>query len=81
MSRCTVTVTLRPDILDPQGKAILHALHSLGHDMVRDVRVGKVITLDLDEARSEAMESRVQEMSEALLANPVIENFSIEWHE
>ena len=80
MSRCTVTVTLRPDILDPQGKAILHALHTLGHEMVEDARVGKVITLELGEPRSAELEQRVQRMAEALLANPVIEDFSVEWH-
>ena len=70
-----VYVTLKNGVLDPQGKAIHHALEGLGFDGVRDVRAGKLIELDLDEAIGDA---EVEEMCRKLLANPVIENFVIE---
>lgn len=77
--RCRVLVELRPDILDPQGKAVLRALHVLGYDEVRDARIGKVVTLELDGRDRAQLEARVRELSAALLANPVIENFDVEW--
>lgn len=70
-----VYVTLKNGVLDPQGKAIHHALEGLGFEGVRDVRAGKMIELDLDEAVSEA---DVEAMCRKLLANTVIENFRIE---
>ena len=70
-----VYVTLKNGVLDPQGKAIHHALEGLGFEGVNDVRAGKVIELDLDEGVSEA---DVESMCRKLLANTVIENFRIE---
>ena len=70
-----VYVTLKNGVLDPQGKAIHHALEGLGFEGVRDVRAGKMIELDLDEGVSEA---DVVSMCRKLLANTVIENFRIE---
>src|SRR5688500_1160514 len=70
-----VYVTLKNGVLDPQGKAIHHALEGLGFGGVRDVRAGKMIELDLDEGVSEA---DVESMCRKLLANTVIENFRIE---
>ena len=70
-----VYVTLKNGVLDPQGKAIHHALEGLGFEGVRDVRAGKMIELDLDEGVSEA---DVEAMCRRLLANTVIENFRIE---
>ena len=70
-----VYVTLKKGVLDPQGKAIHHALEGLGFGGVRDVRAGKLIELDLDEAVGD---SEVEEMCRRLLANTVIENFRIE---
>ena len=70
-----VYVTLKNGVLDPQGKAIHHALEGLGFEGVRDVRAGKMIELDLDEEVSEA---DVESMCRKLLANTVIENFRIE---
>jgi phosphoribosylformylglycinamidine synthase len=70
-----VYVTLKNGVLDPQGKAIHHALEGLGFGGVRDVRAGKLIELDLDEAVSDA---DVEAMCRRLLANTVIENFRIE---
>ena len=70
-----VYVTLKNGVLDPQGKAIHHALEGLGFAGVRDVRAGKVIELDLDPGVGE---DQVEEMCRKLLANTVIENFRIE---
>ena len=70
-----VYVTLKNGVLDPQGKAIHHALEGLGFGGVRDVRAGKLIELDLEEGVSEA---DVEAMCKRLLANTVIENFRIE---
>ena len=70
-----VYVTLKNGVLDPQGKAIHHALEGLGFSGVKDVRAGKLIELDLAEGVSEA---EVEEMCRKLLANTVIENFRIE---
>lgn len=75
---CRVHVDLRPDILDPQGKAILRALHMLGYDEVAGARVGRTITLELRGDRT-ALEPRVEAMAKALLANPVTENVRFEW--
>ncbi len=73
--KARVTVSLKPGVLDPQGRAILHALEGLGFAGVHDVRVGKVIELELaDGTTPEA----VEEMGRKLLANPVIENFRVE---
>ena len=70
-----VYVTLKNGVLDPQGKAIHHALEGLGFEGVQDVRAGKLIELDLAEGVSEA---EVEAMCRKLLANTVIENFRIE---
>ena len=69
-----IHVTLKNGVLDPQGKAIHHALESLGFDGVNDVRQGKLIELDLADGTSEA---EIEEMCRKLLANTVIENFEI----
>jgi phosphoribosylformylglycinamidine synthase PurS subunit len=70
-----VFVTLKKGVLDPQGKAIHHALEGLGFGGVNDVRAGKLIELDVDAATSDA---DLEEMCRKLLANTVIENFRIE---
>jgi phosphoribosylformylglycinamidine synthase subunit PurS len=70
-----VYVTLKNGVLDPQGKAIHHALEGLGFEGVRDVRAGKLIELDLDEG---VADEEVEAMCRKLLANTVIENFRIE---
>ena len=78
MYRATVTVTLRPSILDPQGKAIHHALESLGYAGVQGVRVGKRIVLDVEAESAAAAEAVAREAAAKLLANPVMEDFSVE---
>jgi phosphoribosylformylglycinamidine synthase subunit PurS len=70
-----VYITLKNGVLDPQGKAIHHALEGLGFSGVNDVRAGKLIELDLEEGVSEA---EIEEMCRKLLANTVMENFRIE---
>ena len=73
--RYRVFVTLKPGVLDPQGKAIHHALEGLGFAGLRDVRAGKLIELELEDGTSEA---EVDGMCRKLLANTVIENYRIE---
>lgn len=73
--KARVFVTLKPGVLDPQGKAIHHALEGLGFDGVNDVRAGKLIELDVADGTSE---DQVADMCRKLLANTVIENFKIE---
>jgi phosphoribosylformylglycinamidine synthase PurS subunit len=73
--KARVFVTLKPGVLDPQGKAIHHALEGLGFAGVNDVRAGKLIELDLADTTSD---SAIEEMCRKLLANTVIENFRIE---
>jgi phosphoribosylformylglycinamidine synthase subunit PurS len=70
-----IFVTLKNGVLDPQGKAIHHALEGLGFSGVSDVRAGRVIEIEHDENVSRA---DLEEMSRKLLANLVIENFQIE---
>ena len=70
-----VYVTLKNGVLDPQGKAIHHALEGLGFEGVRDVRAGKLIELEVDESVGE---TQVEAMCRKLLSNMVIENFRIE---
>ena len=76
--KVTVTVELKPSVLDPQGKAIQHSLSSLGFGGVEDVRVGKLFRLVLAESGQtrEGIEITIRQMCERLLANTVIENFS-----
>jgi len=76
--KARVTVTLKNGVLDPQGRAIQHALGSLGFSGVEDVRQGKYIELDLQETDKARARATVEAMCSKLLANTVIENYSIE---
>lgn len=76
--KARVHVTLKPGVLDPQGKAIEHSLHDLGFGGVGDVRQGKFIEIDLTETDEAAAREALDEMCKKLLANTVIENYSIE---
>ena len=73
-----VTVMLKDGVLDPQGRAIAHALHVLDFAEVGEVRAGRVIEIELDEADAGRARSRATAMGERLLANAVIETFSVE---
>ncbi|WP_456470387.1 phosphoribosylformylglycinamidine synthase subunit PurS [Caminibacter sp.] len=76
--KVAVNVHLKKGVLDPQGKAVLHALETLGFKDVKDVRVGKQIIIDIDTEDKEKAVKEAEEMAKELLANPVIENYEIE---
>jgi len=78
MTKAIVNVYLKTGVLDSQGKAVHHALNSLGFNNVNDVRVGKQIVLKLEEADKEKAMQDVTNMCEELLANTVIEDYNIE---
>jgi phosphoribosylformylglycinamidine synthase PurS subunit len=73
-----VFITLKNGVLDPQGKAIGHALNNLGFSTVGEVRQGKVIDIDLDERDQTKARASLKAMCEKLLANTVIEKFEVE---
>jgi len=75
--KATVTVMLKPGVLDPQGKAIGQALAGLGFAGVGEVRMGKVIVLDLAETDPAKARAAAEEMARRLLANTVIEGFMV----
>lgn len=79
--KATVRVTLKDDVLDPQGRAIQHAARSLGYEAVVDVRQGKFFEVELAGVDPEAARALLQELCEKLLANPVIESYAIEGFE
>ena len=76
--KARVYVTLKPSILDPQGKTVTDALRSLGYEAVRGVRQGKYFEVDLDAATAEQARSLAGEVADRLLANPVIESYRVE---
>ena len=76
--KARVFVTLKNGVLDPQGKAIGHALNGLGFSSVGEVRQGKVIDLELKESDAGRARAALKEMCEKLLANTVIEKYEIE---
>lgn len=76
--KATVHVMLKDGVLDPQGEAVRHALGTLGFPGVDAVRQGKVIELDLAATDRSAAEAEVRQMCEKLLANTVIEKYSVE---
>jgi phosphoribosylformylglycinamidine synthase len=76
--KAKIHVTLKNGVLDPQGKAVSHALGSLGFEGVDDVRQGKYIVVDLAETNADKARESVDEMCRQLLANTVIENYDIE---
>lgn len=79
MTRYSIEIRIkpRPGLLDPEGKAIHHALHSLGWDNVEDVRVGKVMYLDLEAESADAATEAATAMCRKILANPVTEDFDV----
>jgi phosphoribosylformylglycinamidine synthase len=74
MPRVRVYVTLKPALLDSAGRTVTNSLQHLGYEEVNDVRIGKLIHLEVETVE----ESRIKEMCQKLLANPVIEDFSYE---
>ncbi|MBD7986129.1 phosphoribosylformylglycinamidine synthase subunit PurS [Sporosarcina sp. Sa2YVA2] len=77
MTKVNVYVTLRESVVDPQGIAAKDALHKLGFDEVGNVRIGRLIELELSGTQAE-IEERVKKMCEVLLVNKVIEDYSFE---
>ena len=76
--KAKISVTLKRGILDPQGQAVLHALGSLGYSGVTDVRMGKLLELELATSDRAGAEAEVKAMCERLLANTIIEDYRIE---
>jgi phosphoribosylformylglycinamidine synthase len=80
--KATVLVRLKGEVLDPQGDAVRRALGKLGFDGVRGVRIGKLIEIDLDDAKAgadkKALQDRLAKMADEMLANPVIEEYEIQ---
>jgi len=76
--KAIVTVRLKPGVLDPQGVTISNALRSMGYEGVLDVRAGKVFELTLDNGDPQAARKKAEEIADRLLANPVIETYSVE---
>jgi phosphoribosylformylglycinamidine synthase len=77
MYKAIVAITLRPSILDPEGKTVHHALNNLGYDAISQVRMGKRAELWIDADTEEAAREVAEAACEKLLANPVTENFEI----
>ncbi len=76
--KAKVHITLKSGVLDPQGKAVQHALASLGFEGVNDVRQGKFIELELAETDPAKAKAAVEQMCKGLLANTVIENYRVD---
>jgi phosphoribosylformylglycinamidine synthase len=76
--KAKITVRLKSAVLDPQGKAVLHAAQSLGFKDIKDVRVGKVFDIELAANSKGEIRSALEKLSDQLLANTVIENFEVE---
>jgi phosphoribosylformylglycinamidine synthase subunit PurS len=76
--KARILVRLRPGVLDPQGTTIRKALEGLGFPEVRELRVGKILEVTLDETDSARARARLDEMCRKLLANPVIEDYTYE---
>jgi phosphoribosylformylglycinamidine synthase subunit PurS len=77
--KATVIVRLKPEVLDPQGNAVQRALDKLGFAGVKDVRVGKVVEIEIDaeHGRASDLRQRLSKMADELLANPVIEDYEV----
>ena len=76
-----IFVSLKNGVLDPQGKSIESSLHTLGYSEVRDVRMGKYLEINVEAPSRAAAETRIREMCDKLLANPVIEDYRFEIEE
>jgi phosphoribosylformylglycinamidine synthase len=81
MYKATINVTLKKSVLDPQGKTVLHALESLGFKEAQNLRVGKYFELTVNADNKQKAESRVKEMCDKVLINPVIEEYSFSLQE
>ena len=75
--KAEIEISLKEGILDPQAKTIFNSLHSLGFDCVKDLKISKKMSLDLDLNDTNLAQDRLESMAKDLLANPVIENYNI----
>ena len=73
----SVTVTLKKDVLDPQGKVVQNTLQSLGMDNLKSIRQGKYFEIELDDNNQNLAEKKVDEMCKKLLANLIIEDYKV----
>ena len=73
----SVTVTLKRDVLDPQGKVVLNTLQNLGMDNLKNIRQGKYFEIELDDSDSKTAEKKVNDMCKKLLANLIIEDYKV----
>ena len=73
----SVTVTLKKDVLDPQGKVVLNTLTNLGMNNVKNIRQGKFFEIEVDENNTEVAQKKIDEMCKKLLVNLIIENYKI----
>ncbi|MFQ6069627.1 MAG: phosphoribosylformylglycinamidine synthase subunit PurS [Candidatus Aminicenantales bacterium] len=71
-----VLVSYKDSVLDPQGQTVKNALHTLGYEFVKDVRQGKVFEIEIEGLSQEKIEEVIPEISDKVLANPIIEKFS-----
>lgn len=81
MTRVVVDVSLKPEILDPQGRAVQGALGRLGLDGVADVRQGKQFVIELEGELTDERRAKIEELAGSLLSNPVIEDYSVSFLE
>jgi phosphoribosylformylglycinamidine synthase len=79
--KAKIKVTLKKDILDPQGKAVLHSINDLKYSDVQDVRIGKYIEIDFKKQNKMTIEKEAEEICQKLLANPIIENYEFKIEE
>ena len=73
-----ITVVLKQDILEPQGRAVMNSLQGLGYDEVQGVRIGKSIEIELNGISPDEADARLRKMCESILVNPVIEDYHLE---
>lgn len=78
MFTAEVKITLKKVVADPQGQTIKHALESLGYKNLKEVRIGKLVNLKLEAKDQAEAEVKVKEMCQKLLANPIIEEFTVD---
>ncbi len=76
--KVTVTINRRAEIADPEGSTVMRALHDLGYTETEDVRMDRVIHMEVEGDDPDEVRARVEEMCRQLLANPVLEDFAVE---
>ena len=75
--KISIVVTLKEEVLDPQGKVILKTINNMGLNNIKNIRQGKYFELEMNEKNSENVKKKVEEICKKLLANPVIEDYKI----